>query len=356
MAGEKPLYGEAEIKNEIKSGVHGGYFFFGDEDYLKSYYAAELVRSVTDGEDGFGDFNKITLDTDSFDGAALENALASLPLMSEKKIVEMRSPNIAAWRDSERKAFCDILSRLEQYPHSVLLVTVNKDCFDEGVVPKRPSPMYKQITKYLTPVMFPLQSESKLARWIERRAAQAGITATPEVCYNIIGYVGRDMRTLAGETDKLIAYAASHGESEIKREYIELVSCAAESDDAFELANAVIAGDRARALAALLPYKRRKDEPVAVLASVERTVCELLMAAVLVESGADKKEIASALKIHDYRAELYRNAVAGVNPDRLRAALDRCLKADLQLKTTTLGYAAIERFISTMPQLAKIRD
>lgn len=355
MKTDTVLFGEAEIKNEIKAGVHGGYFFFGDEDYLKSFYAEELAKSVI-GDDAFGDFNRIRLDTDTFDGVALENALASLPLMSERKLVEMRSPDISSWREKEKAAFVDIISRLDSFPHSVLLVTVNRDCFDEGSIPKRPSAMYKQITKYLTPVQFSLQSESRLARWVERRAAQSGITASPDVCTAVIRFVGRDMRNLATEVDKLIAYAASHGDKEIKREYIERVSCKAQTDDAFELANAVIAGDRARALGALLTYKQRKDEPVAVLASVERTVCELLSAAVVVESGGDKKDIAAALKVHEYKAELLRNAVAGVNPDRLRAALDRCIKADLQLKTTTLGYAAIERFISTMPQLSKIRD
>ena len=355
MKSDTGILGEAELKNEIKSGVSGGYFFYGDEDYLKSFYASELVKSVINDSDGFGEFNRIVLDTDSFDAAALENALASLPLMSERKIVEMRSPDISSWKEREKNEFIDVLSRLDRYPHSVLLVTVNRDCFDAGNPPKKPSAVFKAVTKYLKPVAFELQSESKLVRWLERRAAQSGVEISPDAAALVVRTCGRDMRNLAGEADKLIAYTLSQGESSVKTEYIALVCSPSSSDDAFELANAVIAGDRQRALAALLRYKQRKEEPVAVLSSVSRTMCELLSSAVIIEGGGDKKDIASALKIHEYRAELYKSAVTGVNPDRLRAALERCRKADLQLKTTTLGYIALERLISTIPQLSKIR-
>ena len=355
MKNDTGILGEAELKNEIKSGASGGYFFYGDEDYLKSFYAAELVKSVADDESGFGEFNHIIINTDAFDGAALENALASLPLMSERKIVEMRSPDISSWREKEKNEFTDIISRLDRYPHTVFLVTVNRDCFDEGNPPKRPSAMFKTIAKYIKPVAFELQSESKLARWIERRAAKSGVSVSPDVSSRVIRMCGRDMRYLAGETDKLIAYTLAHGENSVRSEYVPLVCSETSADDAFELANAVIAGDRTRALNALLSYKQRKEEPIAVLASVSRTVCDLLCSAIILEDGGDKKDIASSLKIHEYRAELYKNAVTGVNPDRLRAALDRCRKTDVLLKSTTLGYIALERLISTIPQLSKIR-
>ncbi len=341
---------ESKLRDEIKNGLTGGYFLWGDEDYLKSHYAAELRRTVLCDESGFGDFNYIALDTDSFDGAALENALASLPMMSDTKLVEMRSPDIGAWRERERNEFVEIISHIDEYPGTVLLVTVNRDGFDAGNPPKRPSPMFKAIGKHMAMVEFPLQTEGKLRKWVLRHLAGEGVGATEDVASYIIGYCGRDMRNLDSELGKLTAYALSHGRNEITQADVEAVCSPGGEDDAFELTNAVVAGDRTRALGALLKHKQRREEPISVMASVSRTVCEMLEVALLSGEGKTKAEIAAALKLHEYKAGLYIRAVSGVEPDRLRAALERCRKTDALLKSTTLGYIAIERFVATIPK------
>lgn len=67
------------------------------------------------------------------------------------------------------------------------------------------------------------------------------------------------------------------------------------------LANAVLEGDRPRALEALGAAKRRREEPIAVLASVSRVMSDMLAVAVYAEAGLGAKEIAGKLKMHDTR-------------------------------------------------------
>lgn len=347
---------EAELKNEIKSGVKGGYFFYGEEDYLKSYYAAEFRRAVLDSPDGFGDFNHVVLDTDTFDGAALENALASLPMMSDIKLVEMRFPDILSWKEREKNEFIKIISELEEYPHSVFLITVDSEGFDEGNLPKNPSAMYKAVSKHMTVVNFAWQSEAKLKKWIARHLSGAGITADDNALSYLIQYCGRDMRNLDSELSKLTAYISYHKRNALTLEDIAAVCSPNPEEFAFELTNAIIAGDRKRAFNALLKYKQRKDDPIKVMASVSKTVSEMLIAAVILEGGGGKKEIMAAIKnLGEYKAGIYKTAVTGIDPDRLRASLDRCRKTDALLKSTTLGYIAIERFIATIPQISRIK-
>ena len=74
-----------------------------------------------------------------------------------------------------------------------------------------------------------------------------------------------------------------------------------------------------------------------------------MIVACLVAEGADKKTVVAKTKMHEYRAGLYMQAVAGSPPERLIAAAARCREADLKLKSTTLDYIALERLICTIP-------
>ena len=159
---------------------------------------------------------------------------------------------------------------------------------------------------------------------------------------------GRDMHILHGECEKLSAYALSHG-LPVTPEMVEDVCCRTEDEDAFALANAVLAGNRRGALEALRRYRDRKEEPVTVSASLGRVLTDMLHVSMLQGDGLQKKEIAAALKMHEYKCSLYMQAVSGVESARLRAAVERCLETDRLLKSTDLKYIAVERLICTIP-------
>ena len=69
--------------------------------------------------------------------------------------------------------------------------------------------------------------------------------------------------------------------------------------------------------------------------------------------GMTKSQIASATKMHEYKCSIYMNALTGVEPRRIRAALDRCLETDRLMKSSSPGYMALERFICTIPAARK---
>ena len=81
----------------------------------------------------------------------------------------------------------------------------------------------------------------------------------------------------------------------------------------------------------------------------------MLTVSTLLASGLDKAEIAKKMKMHEYRAGLYVNAVRDTEPARIRAAAERLREADLLLKSTRLDYIALERFICTIPSRSRTR-
>ena len=94
--------------------------------------------------------------------------------------------------------------------------------------------------------------------------------------------------------------------------------------------------------------KLRKVEPSLAVASVARIYSDLLTVSAFLAEGTPLPEIASLMKMHEYKLSLYKKAAEGKGIDRLRAALALCRRADLAAKTSTGadGYLALELLIA----------
>lgn len=321
--------------------LSGGYLFYGEEDLVKARYAASCAEAVCGGDT----FSAVILDGAETTPARLEGALCAVPMMTDRSFVHLKNAPIAQWKDKILEDYLGIFERAKEYTQTVYIISVPPGEADFGNPEKnRPSALFRKLAENLTPVSFGQKGGAQLTRWVERHFLTAGLNVEYGAADALIEYSGRDMFTLTGECEKLIAYAKAHGSPEVTSAMVAEVASPDLSEEAFELANAVLEGDRLRALEALGSAKRRREEPIAVLASVSRVMSDMLAVAIYAESGLGAKEIASKLKMHEYKATLYLRA-AGKNVDALAESLRRCLEADIALKSTTLGYIAIERLI-----------
>ena len=341
---------ESELRTLLKSAPRGRFLFYGEEDYLKRYYLAQLRAAVlAECPPGLEPLNRITLTLEDGDYSAIEAAVMAPPMMAPAKIVEVTPPSLDAIKEKDRKAFLAALSSAADAEDTVLVVLAPRGTLDAGT-PKRPTAYFKNLTSVLTPVDFPLQTGVRLRRWVERHFAEAGLTVPEETVSELLTRCPADMTGLAGEMEKLIAYELAHGRTVVPPEDVPYVTSPGIREDAFALANAVLAGDRTAALAALDVYRKRKEEPIAVLASLSRVVCDLLTVAVMTEEGMEKADIARAMKMHEYKAALYLRSAAGFGRDRLYAALNRCRAADRLMKSASMDYIPLERFVCTIPK------
>lgn len=342
---------EQELKTAIKK-PRGGFFFFGEEEYLVSYYAEELKRAVCRDNDFGAEFNRITLDgdellqNDSLMGR-LYDAIISPPLMAEFKIVELRNPNLNAISAKEELAesFWSILGKLSANSHTVLLIRVSPENFDPGYLPRRPSKMYTKISSLMNTVEFDLPAPARLRTWIKKHFSSDGIEISPEMCDELIAMCGRSMRVLTFEIDKLTSYILANGKNELTHDILVNVACPALGEDSFELANSILDGSRRRAFASLQRHKLAKEEPVAVLNGISRVWCDLLLIKSEAAQGLGEREIAEKLKLNEYRVKLYMNAASKISQAQLERSVRMCSDADLKLKSTALGYIAIERLL-----------
>ena len=163
------------------------------------------------------------------------------------------------------------------------------------------------------------------------------------------------MFILSGELEKLAAYSLANGISVIDGGVVCEISSVTAEEDSFALANAILEGDRRRALSVLHIHKMHRENAVLVLASVTKCICDMMTVSYLMQEGADKAAIVSKMKMHEYKAGLYMKAVSGSPPERLLAAAKRCRDADLKLKSSLLDYIALERLICTIPAKRRTR-
>lgn len=340
---------EQELKAAMKN-PKGGFFFFGEEEYLVSFYANVLKKAVCPDDAFAAEFNSITIDGEEIltsGMGSLLDAIMAPPMMADMKIVELKDPDLIAVAAKEElaDAFYEVLQSLKKYDHTVLLIRTAPEHFDAGYLPKRPSNMYKKISSLMNTVNFELPAPARLRTWIKKHFTGDGIEISPEMCDEVISMCGRSMRVLSFEIDKLTAYILANEKNELTHDILMNVSCAALGEDAFELANAILDGSRERAFASLQRHKLAKEEPIVVLGGISKVWCDLLSIKAEAELGLGEAEIAAKLKLNEYRVRLYLRAAAKISRDRLEKAVRMCSEADIKLKSTTLGYIAVERLL-----------
>lgn len=325
----------------------GGYLFYGEEDYLKSHTAAQIRRTLFPDE-GFADFNRRTFTGETYNAADLTEAILSPAMMVEKKLIEVTLPDGDKMKEKERTALLESLAALDGTDDTVLFLTFPADTFDPGTA-KKPTAFFKNLTRILTPVEFPLQTDGRLLRWMQRHLADYGVALSPSVGEQILATCGRSMMRLSGELAKAGAYAASHGMTELTMEAAMQVVTPTDEDDAFRLANCLLEGNKAAAYASLSVKIRRREDPILLLAQITRVYMDLAAAAVFREEGRDKREFAQAMKMHEYKAGLYCKAASSAPPEYFEASLERCLDTDMAMKSSSAnGYELLERLVGSL--------
>ncbi len=338
---------ENEFRQELKK-LNGGYLFYGNEDYLKYSYSKEVKRLILDG--AFDEFNHIVLYGEDFSPSALIDAMATMPMMADKKLVEVRGVDFKALKKDEWDELADALSHLAEYDHTVLIIRADSSCFDEGRLPKKPSEMYKLLSSYLKPVELNFPGSARLKSWISKHFSHERVEFDTELCDYLVEICGHDMWALSNEISKLCAYALRNGISVSNKEIIDTVCCKTVEYEDFQLTNALLEGSRSLIFETLKRQKSSKEPPNLILYSIIRMYTEMYAVMRQYKSGMSKERIATSLKIHEFKVGKYISRIAKMSPQRIERSLELCMEADVSSKTygNLTGYIAVERLISML--------
>ncbi len=341
------ILAELDFRKSIKDAPSGTFFFFGAEDYLK-LHALRAAREAVCPDPSLEFFNDIKIDGSSFELSALINSLPTLPVMADKKLIEVTGIDLRSMKKSDLDALFSVLAEAAEYDFNVLILSTVADGVDEGYLPKNPSATLKRFDTLATLVQFPRSNPAQLSRWVGRHFAHNGIEADPAFCNALIEHCGKDMFILSNETDKLSWFLLSSGRTRPELFDIENVTVADTGYDTFEFANALTARRRADALSVLYEMKRRRIEPTVIMGEIISTFCQMLSIRLLADDGLAPRDIGQKLgRVHEYKVKLM--LASTPSADRVRELIALCKRADAAVKLSSGGgYMPIEQLICSL--------
>ncbi len=337
---------EAELKNEIKSGLCGVYLLAGEEEYLKRYYLLRMRESILT-EEGLESFNHTVVDYLDGGFGSLINDISTAPFMQEKRLNELVGFNFNSAKDNQLKALGDIVAEAEGNDECVFIIYADTDLYDVSKGSRVQAKVKAALGDKVKTVVFDKSTPQKLAVWIRRHVEHEGLTISDADCAFMVERCGRSMQMLSGEIEKVCAYKHAHKESEIRREDIVYICAKVEEIGAFALANAVLSGNTRELFRVLGEYKRGDSDikPKGILASVCSVYSALYTVKELSESGYDEAAIAKKMKIHEYKAKLYVKEARAIPSQKLERAIDLCVEADSEMKLGFSDFIVLERLL-----------
>jgi DNA polymerase-3 subunit delta len=265
-----------KLKDDLAAGQPGQlYFFFGEEDYLRDYYLGKLKELLVPA--GLEDFNFHTLSGKECDPLTLADAIDSLPMMSERSMIQVNDFDLFKTNADNLKAFTDLLLHLPEYVCVVFvydLISLDKRTI-KGDLGK-----YVKETGAL--VQFDRQSTTDLVNWIARRFKAMGKTIDRTQAEYLIFVSGGLMTGLVTEIEKIGAYSKDKA---ISKEDIDAVCDPVLDAVTFKMTDAIANGDFNGAAEVLSDLFAMQQPHPMILGALGRQVRQLYTARLAVEHG-----------------------------------------------------------------------
>lgn len=165
--------------------------------------------------------------------------------------------------------------------------------------------------------------------WIRAEAAHRGIRIGADAVRRLSEAVGSDLSRLALCLDQLALYA---GGEAVSADHVEDLIADTREHTVFELTDAIGAGDRPRALAAVGSLTEQRQSAIGVLVMLARHVRQMALVHVARAEGAGKPELPSRLGVPPYVVDKLVAQARRYRPEALARATELIATADWALK------------------------
>lgn len=323
--GKKNTDGQAlqSLKKDLAAGNVGNlYVFYGEEGYLKRHYLNQL-RDLCGGP--FADFNIQQLEGEQLTAQALSDAVDSIPMGGEKKLVIVRDYKLMQPSGELKELLPRLLAQLPEY---VCLVFY----FDTmEFKPDKRLSLWKLLETNGQVVEFARSSAASLIPWVKRHFFELGKNIDTAECEYLLFLCGASMENLLTEIAKI---AAGTAEEHIDRGDIDALASRVLEATVFELTDCIIEGQYSKGLLILRDLFDQKQEPVAILAAITKQLQRLYGAKLAAGGRRSESEVAQMLGFKSaYPARRLLQSARRCSLDYLRWVQQACLETDLALKS-----------------------
>jgi DNA polymerase-3 subunit delta len=288
------------------------YLISGDDDAKIDAWRAR-VRDRAETEAGPGALERFEARSSGPEEVAADLATLSLGAENRYLLVD----GVESWKPSALEPLAAALS--EPAPMTVLVLLAR------GTPPKGLAGIVEAAGGECRECATPKPWE--MPKWARGRAAEMGLRLDADASRALVRAVGARPRRIERELETLAL--SVHPRGELTAEDVERLAAGEATTQAYDLADAIVAGDRPGALGLAEELRARDERPGRVSFPIVRRLREVHRAAGLTDAGASEKQVAGALRMPPWVAKRTVARARDADRDQLERAL--CAFADLEV-------------------------
>jgi DNA polymerase III subunit delta len=211
---------------------------------------------------------------------------------------------VERWKEKDVKLVSDALQGL---PPDTAVVFVAAGKVDQRKGGPAPAKLVKAVEKCggeITTLKAP--TAAKYAKWTAEQASKLGLTMSVDAAQALVDRVGEDEkrrlqeRRLMRELEKIAIFAPQ--DARVDLDTVEELTASDAEARTWELADALVSGDRRLAISLAEDLRDRGADIMYVLFALLRKVRDTRIAWAVLEEGGSTKDVAAALGIPDWKA------------------------------------------------------
>jgi DNA polymerase-3 subunit delta len=316
--------------------VHGD-----DEVKLDSWRVRLRARAAREGSNATLE----VLPGDQLTPAAFAAATDALTLGLGRRY--LLADGVEGWKEKEVSTAVEALKALPA-DTIVLMLGTGKVSRGAGPAPESLAKAVRAIGGEVQVCAAP--TLAKLPAWVAEQGRELGLVVSDDAAHALVERVGADQRRLVRELEKLACYEPEGGR--VDRDAVEALTVSDIEARAYELGDALIDGDRERALLLAEDLRERGAEMMHIVFALLRQLRQARKAAAMLERGASTQELASALRVPPFVAKQIAARGRRADAPRLEQALERLADLDYAVR----GGAKVDAGTALTLTLAGVAD
>jgi len=308
----------AEFENRLRSGNPPSLLYlFGAEDYLLNRALNQLITTIVPPD--ARDFNLQQFEGGEVSGQTLLEAVQTLPIFAPRRLVLVRRADKLPAAESE--TILDYLSN--PVPESVLV-------FSGGKLDRR-SRLAKAWQKNGELVEFKKLYDNQIPAFVRSMLRDSGRKLTNDALTLLCRRVGTNLQEIAGELEKLFAYAGE--QDPIECEAVKAVVCNLQEETIFALGDALGKRSAGEAIRLMENLIQNGEPPVLIISLLARHFRQLWRTHDLLSAKLSKPKLATELKIRPFFVDNLVSQARRFRSGQFPEIMRLLLAADLALKS-----------------------
>jgi len=308
-----------ELKRQIREREFAPvYLLYGEETYLRNYYAKLLMKSVTQEDT----MNCAVFSENDIDLSAFRDFAETLPFFADHRFVLVQDSGLFT-KSAEDWAAC-----VSSLPETTVVV------FNEEKADKR-TKLYKAVEKAGYIVEMKKPSEEELLGWVLGRCKANGLKITRSAAEEFVMRTSDNMENMICEFDKLAAYV--NETKEIRIEDVQAVTTLWIQNRIFQMMDAMAEGREKVALSMYYDLLALKEPPMRILFMVGKSIRQLLQTKQLARLGMSADAIAKQLSVRPFVSKKLLAQSRRFTEEQLTAYEKTCLEMEHAVKRGDLA-------------------